>query len=145
MIPDTDDLCRERLFLTCLQRDMPLVEVLDHRLELWEAFGGYDLAKMGASNDAALDGLVARGGVFADRARLVWLGEVAAAAAATASLYKPAEFREYVLDVRFLPAEQQIEDMTARFPGFTKYDAANLMENLGLVEGAPHERDCWRS
>ena len=63
--------------------------------------------------------------------------------AATVKDYK--DLREYFLAVRFLPAEEQFADMTARFPGFTKEDAANLMELAGTTLGIPHERDCWKA
>lgn len=143
MIPDDDVLARERLLLTCFQRDMPLADVLDHRQEIAEAFQGADLAKVAAMDDAALAAVAARGGIFAERARLAWVRDVAAAGAETAKQAK--EFREYLLAVRFLSHEDQIADMTARFPGFTRLDAARLMENFGTVEGSSHERDCWRA
>lgn len=142
-IPDDDAYARERLVLTCFQRDLPLAEVLDHRAALWDAFHGHDLAKVAAMDDAALDALTARGAIFADRARLAWVRDVAAAGAETTKQAK--EFREYLLGVRFLSHEAQLAEMTARFPGFTRMDAANLMENCGTVEGSPHERDCWRA
>jgi 3-methyladenine DNA glycosylase Tag len=143
MVPDVDDLARERVFLACLQRDMPLADALDHRVALWEAFKGYDVKALESADAAWIDATAAKGGVLADRARLAWLADVAKAVAATVKDYK--ELREYFLAVRFLTAEEQFEEMCARFPGFTKPDAANLMELAGTVEGTPHERDCWRA
>jgi 3-methyladenine DNA glycosylase Tag len=143
MIPDTDDLARERVFLTCLRRDMPLVDALDQRDAMWAAFKGYDPKTLETLDDAWVAETAARGGVLADRARLAWMRDVGHAVAATMKETK--DFREYLLAVRFLPAEEQFADMTARFPGFTKVDAANLMEIAGTVEGLPHERDCWRA
>lgn len=142
-LPDTEEYARERLVHTCFQRDLPLADVLDRRAEIWEALHGCDLAKIAAMDDAALGAVAARGGPFADRARLAWVREVAAAGAETAKQCK--EFREYLLAVRWLPHERQLEDMTSRFPGFTRVDAARLMENCGTGEGGSHERDCWRA
>jgi 3-methyladenine DNA glycosylase Tag len=143
MVPDTDDLARERVLLVCLQRDMPLADALSHRDAMWEAFKGYDVKALEALDDAWLDATASKGGVFADRARLAWLRDVARVVASTAKEYK--DFREYFLAIRFYTAEEQFEDMTARFPGFTKADAANLMEIAGTVLSASHERDCWRA
>jgi 3-methyladenine DNA glycosylase Tag len=143
MIPDVDDLARERVFLAALMRDLPLVDVLERRLELWELFQGYDLKKLAALDEAWTSATAARGGFLADRARLSRLRAIAPAVASTAADYK--EFREYLLAVRFLPAEEQFAEMAARFPGFDKEDAANLCEIAGTVEGIPHERDCWRA
>jgi 3-methyladenine DNA glycosylase Tag len=142
-VPDTEEYARERLVLTCLQRWMPLADVLDHRAEIWDALHGCDLAKVAAMDDAALDAVAARGGALGDRSRLAWIRDVAAAGAETAKQTK--EFREYLLAVRYLSHEEQIRDMTARFPGFQDLDAAHLMENCGTVEGCAHERDCWRA
>lgn len=143
MIPDDDAYARERLLLTCFQRDLPLAEVLDRRDELWTAFQGADLAKVAALDDAGLDRIAAARTVPGDRARLAWVRDVAAAGAETTKQTK--EFREYVLALRFLDRESQIADLTARFPGFDRIDAARFMENFGIGEGAPHDRDCWRA
>jgi 3-methyladenine DNA glycosylase Tag len=143
MIPDTDDLARERAVLAALMHDLPLVEVLDHRQALWDAFKGYDVKALEALDDAWIDSTAARGGFLADRARLARLRSIAVAVASTTKEYK--DFREYLLAVRFLPAQEQFAEMTDRFPGFEKQDAANLMELAGTVEGLPHERDCWRA
>jgi len=143
MIPDTDDLARERVFLACLVRDTPLVEALGARDALWDAFKGYDVKTMESLDDVWLDSTAAKGGLLADKKRLAWLREVAKVVAATTKDYK--DFREYFLAVRFMPAAEQFAEMAARFPGFTKEDAANLMELAGTVEGMPHERDCWRA
>jgi hypothetical protein len=70
--------------------------------------------------------------------------DVARAVVATAKEYKD-QLRDYFLAVRFLTADEQFADITARFPGFTRDDAANLMALMGTVEGMPHERDCWRA
>ena len=144
MIPDTDDLARERVFLACLRRDMPLVEALDQRDALWAAFKGYDPKATAALDDAWVSQIAAGGGVLGDRARLEWMRDVAAAVNATAKDYKD-QFREYFLAVRFLTADEQLVDMVARFPGFSRETAAHLMELAGTVEGLPHERDCWRA
>lgn len=143
MIPDQDDLMRERVFLACLQRDLGLVGALDERHAMWEAFKGYDVKTLEALDDAWLDAVCTKGGALADRTRLAWMRDVARAVAATVKECK--DLREYFLAVRFLPSQEQFDDMTARFPGFTKQDAANLMELAGTVEGLPHERDCWRA
>jgi 3-methyladenine DNA glycosylase Tag len=143
MIPDVDDLARERVILAALMRDAPLVDVLDRRLDLWAAFGGYDLKALESLDDAWIGATAAKGGLLADRKRLAWLRDVAKAVAATTKESK--DFREYLLAVRFLTHDEQFQDMSARFPGFGKEDAANLMEIAGTVEGMPHERDCWRA
>jgi 3-methyladenine DNA glycosylase Tag len=143
MIPDTDDLARERVVLACLMRDMPLVEALASRDALWDAFKGYDVKALEALDDAWLDAAAAKGGALADKKRLAWLRDVAKTVAATTKDYK--DFREYFLAVRFITSEEQFAEMCSRFPGFTKADAANLMELAGTVEGMPHERDCWRA
>jgi len=143
MIPDDEALAQERLLLVCLQRDLPLADVLDHRDAVHAAFQSWDLAQVAALDDAALDAISARGGPFADRKRLAWIRDVAAAGAETAKAAKG--LREYFLAVRFLDPEAQIADMTQRFPGFGRLDAAHLMEILGLVAGSSHERDCWRA
>ena len=144
MIPDVDDLARERVFLVCLQRDMPLVEALPHRDAMWDAFNGYDGKTLDSLDDAWIAATAAKGGVLADKVRLAWMRDVAKAVVATAKEYKD-QLRDYFLAVRFLPAGEQFADITARFPGFTKADAANLMELAGTVEGLPHERDCWKA
>jgi 3-methyladenine DNA glycosylase Tag len=136
MVPDTDDLARERVFLACLMRDMPLVDALDRRQALWDAFKGYDVKTLESLDDSWTTSAV-------EKSRLAWLRDVAKVVAATTKDYK--DFREYFLAVRFMPAEEQFAEMASRFPGFTKQDAANLMELAGTVEGMPHERDCWRA
>ena len=142
-MPDTEEYARERLVLTCFQRDLPLAGVLDARDAIWDALRGCDLAQVAALDDAALDAIAARGDVPAGRARLAWIRDVAAAGAETAKQCK--EFREYLLAVRWISREGQLADMTARFPGFDRIDAARLMENCGTGEGGSHERDCWRA
>jgi 3-methyladenine DNA glycosylase Tag len=143
MIPDTDDLARERVFLACLMRDMPLVDALPHRDALWAAFKGYDAKALEALDDAWLAEAAGKGGVLADKARLAWMRDVAKAVVALMKETK--DLREYFLAVRFLPSAEQMADIQLRLPGFTKADAANLMELAGTVEGVPHERDCWRA
>ena len=143
MIPDLDEHCRERVVMACLAHDLPLVGVLDRRDELWSAMKGYDLAALGALDDAWIDRTSALGGIFADRARLTRVRGVAHAIAATAKEWK--ELRNYFLDARFLTADEQFAELAARFPGFDRSGAAALMELLGTVEGMPHERDCWRA
>jgi len=144
MIPDVDDLARERVFLACLQRDMPLVEALDVRDAMWAAFKGYDSKTLDALDDAWIAATAAQGGALGDKARLAWLRDVAKTVVATAKEYKD-QLREYFLAVRFLTADEQFADITARFPGLTRDDAANLMALAGTVEGMPHERDCWKA
>lgn len=144
MVPDVDDLARERVFLACLQREMPLVEALDRRDAMWAAFKGYDSKSLDALDDAWVAATSASGDGLGDKARLEWMRDVAKAVVATAKEYKD-QIRDYFLAVRFLTADEQFADITARFPGFTKSDAANLMELAGTVEGMPHERDCWRA
>lgn len=143
MIPDDEAYARERLVHTCLQRDSALADVVEARDAIWAALHGCDFTKIAAMDDTAVASVAARGGVLGDRARIAWLRDVAARGAETAKQCR--EFREYLLAVRFLSHEEQIADMTARFPGFTRLDAANLMENCGLGEGGSHERDCWRA
>lgn len=143
MIPDTDDFARERVFLACLERDMPLAEALRHRDALWAAFKGYDTKALEALDDSWVAGTSAQGGALADKARLAWMRDVAKAIVALVKETK--DLREYFLGVRFLPSAEQMTDIQGRFPGFTKTDAANLMELAGTVEGVPHERDCWRA
>ncbi len=142
-IPDVDEYCRERVVLACFERDLSRVEVLDHRAEIWQALKGYDLKALESLDDAWIEATAARGGIFADRRRLALVRDVGRAIAATAKQWK--ELREYFLDARFLPAAEQFVELSARFPGFTKRDAADVMELLGTVEGMPHERDCWRA
>jgi 3-methyladenine DNA glycosylase Tag len=143
MIPDTDDLARERVFLACLRRDMPLPDALSHRDALWAAFKGYDAKALEALDDAWLAETAGKGGALADKARLAWMRDVAKSVAALVKETK--DLREYFLAVRFLPSAEQMADIQARFPGFGKQDAANLMELAGTLEGVPHERDCWRA
>jgi 3-methyladenine DNA glycosylase Tag len=143
MVPDTDDLARERVFLACLMRDMPLADALGRRFELWEAFKGYDVKALDALDDAWADAAAAKGGALGDKKRLAWLRDVAKAVAATTKDYK--DFREYLLAVRFMTSDEQFAEIASRFPGFGREDAANLMELAGTVEGMPHERDCWRA
>jgi len=144
MVPDVDDLTRERVFLACLQRDMPLVDALDQRDAMWAAFKGYDGKALDSLDDAWVAATSGAGGVLGDRARLAWMRDVAKAVVAIAKEYKD-QLRDYFLAVRFLTADEQFADITARFPGFTRDDAANLMALVGTVEGMPHERDCWKA
>jgi len=140
-IPDDDAYARERLALCCLTRDAELPDALDRRDGLWEAFAGYEQAKVAAFDDAAIDAIAAKAGT--DRARIAWVRDVLTAADETAKASKG--LREYLLAVRWLSHAEQIEDMTARFPGFTREDAARWMEMCGTVENCSHERDCWRA
>ncbi|MCE9636169.1 MAG: DNA-3-methyladenine glycosylase I [Planctomycetes bacterium] len=142
MLPDDEAYARERLVLTCLQRTLPLADVLNSRDAIWNALAGCDFVKIASMDDDAID-RAASAGVPADRATLAFIRDVAAAGAETAKQCK--DFREYLLAVRFLAREEQIADMVARFPGFTRIDAARLMENFGIGEGSSHERDCWRA
>jgi 3-methyladenine DNA glycosylase Tag len=142
-VPDTEELAQEKLLLAAFMRGTTLVEVLDHRGQLYDRLHHWDLAKIGAMTDAELDDLAKAGGLFADRARLGFVRGVADAGAQTAAASKG--IREYFLVVRFLDPEALIADMSARFPGFTRADAANLSEMIGAGAGTPHERDCWRA
>jgi DNA-3-methyladenine glycosylase I len=143
MIPDDEGLSCERLLLAAFQRGRTLCEVLDHRDALWEQLEKWDLAKIAALSDEALDGLTKAGGLFKDRRHLAWVRDVAAAGAETAKAAKG--LREYYLAVRFLAPEEQIRDMVERFPGFSRQDAAHLIELVGGGAGGSHERDCWRA
>jgi gluconate kinase len=111
---------------------------------MWAAFKGYDSKTLDSLDDAWVSATAAKGGPLGDKARLAWMRDVAKAVVAIAKEYKD-QLREYFLAVRFLTADEQFADISARFPGFTRDDAANLMELVGTVEGMPHERDCWRA
>ena len=120
MVPDTDDFARERVILTCLQRDMPLVDALPHRDAMWQAFKGYDTKALEALDDAWVAETSAKGGVLGDKARLAWMRDVAKALVALAKETK--DVREYFLAVRFMPSADQMADIQTRLPGFTKAD-----------------------
>lgn len=143
MIPDDEGLMQERVLMACFQRSMPLTDIVAQRHAIWEKLHKWDLAKVGAMDDAAIDALAKEGGIWADRARLVWIRDVAAAAAETGKVCKG--LREYFLAARYLAPEELIGDVISRFPGFTRQDAANLCELTGTVSGSAHERDCWRA
>ena len=144
-LPDSDEACFERVLLTCFERDTPLVDVLDQRLDVYEAFAGWDCAAVAGADDAALDALTARGGIFADRARLGWIRDVAASCQAITKQFKG--LRSYFLAMPALLPEEQLEDVCARFAGFEKDDAARLIQMVGCVGGSleqlSHDRDCW--
>ncbi|MCG3133151.1 MAG: hypothetical protein HMLKMBBP_00244 [Planctomycetes bacterium] len=142
MFPDDETFACERLLLAALSSGGSLADVLPRRDAIWETLEKWDLAKVGALSDAALDDL-AKSGAVGDRAAL---GRARAAAAAGAVVAKDCKgLREYFLAVRFLPPEEQISDVRARFPGFSREDAANLIEMVGGSAGCTHDRDCWRA
>lgn len=144
-LPDVETPVFERVLLTCFERGSSLVEVLDQRMEIYEAFHEWDVAKTAEMSDADLDALVERGGVFADRDRLGWISDVARSCVAIVKEFKG--LRDYFLAMPGLTPEEQLGDVSARFAGFDKDDAARLIQNVGCVGGSiqqlSHERDCW--
>ncbi len=144
-LPDGDEACFERVLLTVLERDVPLVEALDRRLDVYEASGQWSIDALAGADDAALDAFAARGGIVSERARVVRLRDAAQACAAVKKEFKT--LRDYFLVMPSLTPEEQIADVCARFPGFDKEDAARLIVNVGCVGGSieqlSHERDCW--
>lgn len=144
-LPDVEAPVFERILLTCLERDEPLVDVLLHRMEIYEAFCQWDYEAAAQLSDADLDALAACGGLLGDRDRLAWLRVVAAACVALKKEFKGV--RDYFLAMPSLTPEEQLEDVAARFPGFEKEDAARLIQMLGCVGGSipqlSHDRDCW--
>jgi 3-methyladenine DNA glycosylase Tag len=144
-LPQEELPCFELVMLSCFERDFPLVEVLDQRMAIWEAFAEWDYEKVAAAEDGALEALGDRGGVFADVDRMKWIRDVAAACCELKKEFKGV--REYFLAMPALDAEAQIGDVVGRFPGFTAEDAARLIQTMGCVGGAiqewSHERDCW--
>jgi 3-methyladenine DNA glycosylase Tag len=144
-LPQEELACFELVMLACLERDLPLVDVLDQRTAIFEALSEWDYAALAQADDAALEALVARGGIFAGLDRLKWIRDVARACVELKSEFKGV--REYFLAMPALGAEDQLADVSARFPEFTNGDAARLIQMLGCVAGArqqlSHERDCW--
>lgn len=140
-LPDSDPPCFERVLLACLSREATLTDLLDARMEIYEAFGEWDAAAVAGADDAALDALSQRGGIFADKALLRFVRDVAASCVATAKEYRT--LRDYFLALPSLTPEETLLEMQARFTGFTKEDAANLMELMGTVPNGSHDRDCW--
>ncbi len=144
-LPDADAACFERVLLACFERETALVDVLDQRLDIFEAFAEWDCATVADADDGALGGLADRGGVFSDRGRLGWLRDVAKACVAVGKEFKG--LRAYFLAMPALTPEEQISDVCARLPGFEKVDAARLIQMVGCVGGSieqlSHERDCW--
>ena len=140
-IPDADPPCFERVLLACFQRDRTLVEVLDQRLDVFEFSNEWDMDAVAGAEDGALSEAAGRGGIFADLDRLKWVRDVAQACQATRDDYK--ELREYFLAQRWMPAEERLDEMVARFPGFTRQDAANLIMLMDLANGFGHDRDAW--
>ena len=144
-LPDIEAPVFECVLLTCFQRGRPLVEVLDQRMQIHEASAGWDLEKVAEWTDADLDALTQRGGVFADRARLEWIRDVARSCRSVVKEFKG--LREYFLAMPALLPDEQLADVCARFAGFGKEDAADLLQNLGCIGGSiqqwSHERDCW--
>lgn len=146
-VPDSDPPTFERVLLAALMHGRAsgreLVEVLDHRQEIYDATSGWDMAATAALDDAALDALVARsaGGLLGDRAVADRVREIARACVETAKEYKT--LRDYFFALPSLSVDETLEEMQARFPGFTREDAADLMEQVGALGIDPHSRDCW--
>lgn len=142
MFPDDEALACERLLLAALAGSGSLADVAARRDAIWEKLEKWDLAKVGALTDEALDE-IARTGAVGDRDALRRARTAAAAGAVVAKDMKG--LREYFLAVRFLPPEEQMADVAARFPGFSREDAAALIEMVGGSAGQTHDRDCWRA
>ena len=144
-LPDDDGPCFERVLLTALSQDRPLAEVLDQRLDLHEALNSWEPEALAGMDDDALDGLSDRGGVFADSAVLRRLRGLAEACVEIGKEFKG--LRNYFLVMPAYTAEQQLDDVVARLPGFTKMEAAELVQMVGCVSGSiepdSHDRDCW--
>ncbi len=144
-MPQDELPCFELVILSCLTRDMPLVDVLDQRMAIFEAFADWDYETVAKLDDAALDTMAERGGLFGSVDRLQWIRDVAAACVELKREFKGV--RQYFLAMPAMGAEEQLENVAARFPGFTPEDAARLIQTMGCVGGAieqwSHERDCW--
>jgi 3-methyladenine DNA glycosylase Tag len=144
-LPDVELPCFELVMLSCFERDIPLVDVLDQRMAIYEAFGEWDYEAVAGADDASLESLCDRGGLFGSVDGLKWIRDVAAACVELKKDFKGV--RDYFLAMPGLDAEAQIQDVTARFPNFTAEDAARLIQTMGCVGGAvqqwSHERDCW--
>ena len=144
-LPQDELPCFELVMLSCFTRDMPLVDVLDQRMPIFEAFAEWDYETVAKADDAALQAMVERGGLFASVDRLKWIRDVAAACVDLKGEFKGV--RQYFLAMPAMDAEEQLENVAARFPGFTPEDAARLIQMMGCVGGAieqwSHERDCW--
>jgi len=144
-MPQDELPCFELVMLSCLERDFPLVEILDQRMAIFEAFAEWNYEAVAKFDDAALEAMVERGGVFGSVDRLKWIRDVAAACVALKSEFKGV--REYFLAMPAMDAEEQLENVAARIPGFSAEDAARLIQMMGCVGGAieqwSHQRDCW--
>jgi 3-methyladenine DNA glycosylase Tag len=144
-LPQEELACFELVMLSCFERDVSLVEVLDQRTEIFQAFAEWDYETVAKADDAALEAMVERGGVFDSIDRLKRLRDVAGACARLKGEFKGV--REYFLAMPAMTAEEQLADVVARFPGFSSDDAARLIQMMGCVGGAiqqwSHERDCW--
>jgi len=144
-LPDTDGPCFERVLLTLLQRELPLVEVLDSRAEMHEALNSWDPASLAGASNEMLDGLRERGGLFDDATRLRRLRDAAKACVELAGEFKG--LRGYFLIMPGMTAAEQLDDVVGRLPGFTKLEAADLIQMMGCVGGCletdSHDRDCW--
>jgi 3-methyladenine DNA glycosylase Tag len=144
-LPDVEELLFERVLMACFERGTPLADVLDQRMEIYEAFHEWDVEKVAAMADADLDGLAGRGGIFGIRDRLTWVREVAQSCLEVKKEFKG--LRDYFLVMPGLTPEEALEDVMARFSRFGKDDAANLLQNVGRIGGSiqelSHERDCW--
>ncbi len=144
-LPDTEAPVFERVLFTCLSRGLPLVDVLDQRMAIFEAFAEWDYEKVAAMTDEEMDALTARGGVFADGGALRRIRDAATSCIAIKNEFKG--LLDYFLTMPALLPEEQLTDVAARFSGFDKDDAARLIQLMGCVGGSvqqwSHERDCW--
>ena len=140
-LPDSDPPCFERVLMTCLRRNSDLVDVLDQRMDIYEAFAEWNVETVAGAEDGALDELTERGGVFADGAVLRWIRDVAASCVETGKEYRG--LRNYFLALPSLSPEEMLLEMQHRFADFTKEDAANLLQLVGSVQECSHDRDCW--
>ena len=129
--------CFEMVLFACFERDFPLVEVLDERMAIWEAFAEWNYETVAAAEDGAIEALADRGGIFGSVERMKWLRDVAGACVELKKEFKGV--RDYFLAMPGLDAEEQIQNVQARFPGFDEDDAARLIQMIGCV-GVPLTR-----
>lgn len=140
-LPDGDEPCFELVLLACFQRQAELVDVLDLRDAIYEAFAAWNAEAVAGASDEDLASLTERGGPFADRAFLGWVRDVAQSCVETGKEYRG--LRNYFLALPSLTPEETLAEMQHRFAGFTKEDAANLLQLVGSVQECAHDRDCW--
>jgi 3-methyladenine DNA glycosylase Tag len=141
-LPDSDRPCFERVLQACLLRDFSLVDILDQRMELFDVTDQWNVDALADADDDTLFALTERGGIFADREQLAWLRDVAKACQETAKEYK--SLRNYFLALPSMDATTTLLEIQARFPAFTRDDAAALMQLVGAVDDhSAHVRDGW--